>query len=227
DSNLADQVDHPDVDETTPEIWTVEEAERLLSNANEFGLLPYVAIGLFAGVRTTEMLRMDSKAINFETKTITIAPGVAKKRSQRTIEMQPALLAWLAPFKETLQTGGKFVEAGKLARNKEKLLEAARIPEWKANGLRHSFGTYHFTSFQNDDSTSFQMGNSPQVMHKHYKALATKETAEKFWSLRPETQTPMPEAPQPERAIVAPTMRDSANPAQENTLASPLSSPVA
>lgn len=194
DANLAGDIDRPEVDETTPEIFSIEESENLLNHAHDFGLLPYIAIGLFAGVRTAEMLRMDGRAINFDTKTITIAPGVAKKRSQRTIEMQPALLAWLEACKVSLQSGGAFITQGKLASNKEKLLEAAGVSEWKANGLRHSFGTYHFAKFQNADSTSSEMGNSPDVMHRHYKALTTKAIAETFWNLRPQSQ-PAPQAP--------------------------------
>ncbi len=188
DSNLAADIDHPDVDEATPEFWTVEESERLLTNAHDFGLLPFVAVGMFAGVRTTEMLRMDSRAINFETKTITILSGVAKKRKQRTIEMQPALLAWLAPCKEKLQAGGRVAEITKLE-SKEKFLEAAGIEEWKLNGLRHSFATYHFAAFENEGSCSRQMGNSPTVFHNHYKGIVTKDTAEQFWNLRPTKRT--------------------------------------
>lgn len=185
DSNLAANIDRPMVDETTPEIFAAEQAESLLNHANEFGLLPYVAIGLFAGVRSAELMRMTAKNINLQTKTIVVGADAAKKRSQRMIEMSDALLAWLEVCKAELQNGERLIEANKLRKNKPLLLEAAGIENWPANGLRHSFGSYHLAMFQNIEQTANQMGNSAAVIHNHYKALVTKDAAEKYWNLRP------------------------------------------
>jgi integrase len=187
DHNLASQLEHRDVDATEPVIYSVDEAEKLLKHANEYGLLPYIAIGLFAGVRTAEQLRMDGTMINFDTKTIIIPASIAKKRSRRTIDMQPALLAWLEPVKEALQAGGNFISRAQLVNHKDDFLKAAGV-EWKLNALRHSFGTYHFAMFDNEGLTSRQMGNSPDVLHQHYKGLVTKAQAENFWNLRPITK---------------------------------------
>ena len=185
DSNIAANIDRPMVDETTPEIFTVEQAKSLLNHANSFGLLTYVAIGLFAGVRSAELMRMTAKNINFETKTIVVGADAAKKRSQRVIEMPDALIAWLEVCKGDLQNGERLIEANKLRKNKPLLLEAAGIENWPANGLRHSFGSYHLAMYQNIDKTAYGMGNSANVIHNHYKALVTKDAAEKYWSLRP------------------------------------------
>ena len=210
DSNLAGSIDHPAVDETSPEIFTVEQAESLLNHADKFGLLPYVAIGLFAGVRSAELTRMRAKSINFQTKNIIVGADAAKKRSQRIIEFSDTLLAWLDVCKGALQNGERLIEANKLRKNKPLLLEAAEIEDWPANGLRHSFGSYHLAMFQNIDKTAHQMGNSAGVVHNHYKALVAKEQAEKFWSLRPKAQALDPETPQPERALVAATKTEPA-----------------
>jgi integrase len=58
DSNQAANIDRPMVDETAPEIYTIDKAENLLKHSQEFGLLPYIAIGLFAGIRSAELMRM-------------------------------------------------------------------------------------------------------------------------------------------------------------------------
>jgi integrase len=187
DHNLAAQLEHRDVDDTEPVIYSVDEAEKLLKHADKYGLLPYIAIGLFAGVRTAEQLRMDGTMINFNTNTIIIPSSIAKKRSRRTIEMRPALLAYLAPFREKLEAGGSFVTRAQLTNHKDDFLKAAGV-EWKLNALRHSFGTYHFAMFDNEGLTSRQMGNSPDVLHTHYKGLVTKAQAESFWNLRPITK---------------------------------------
>lgn len=187
DSNLTEHIDRPAVDETAPGVFTVEQAERLLAHAHEFDLLAYIAIGFFAGIRSAEMARMSGKNLNFEDKTITVGADAAKKRSQRIVDMQPALLAWLEACKAKLQNGGEIVDQARFRRHKELLLEAAAIEEWPANGLRHSFGSYHFAMFRSADDTAHQMGNSAEVVHRYYKALVSKSEAEKFWNLRPET----------------------------------------
>ncbi len=188
DSNLTEQIDRPKADDTTPEIFSIEEAENLLSHANAFGLLPYVAIGLFAGIRTAELARLDGAAINFETKSITIGADVAKKRSRRSVDMQPALLAFLEPLKDKLTSGQVQIIGSNFQRDRNSLVEAAGLSEWKGNGPRHSFGSYHLAAYRDDSETANQMGNSVAMVHRHYKALVTKEAAEKFWSLRPKQE---------------------------------------
>lgn len=186
DSNLTEKLATPKVDDSTPEIFTVEEAKRLLTHAKEFGLLPYIAIGLFAGVRFAEMTRLDGKDIKFNDKVIRIGPEVAKKRSQRNIDMHDALLCWLEPCRKQLEAGGFVVTYDKTFRNNKDLLqEAAEIKEWKANGLRHSFGSYHLAHFKDIADTAHQMGNSADMVNRFYKALVTPADAALFWDLRP------------------------------------------
>jgi integrase len=191
DANLTELIHRPAVEDTKPEIFTVEQAKNLLANAHQFGLLPYIALGLFAGLRSAEMMRLDSKDILFENQTIKIGADVAKKRAQRHVEMLPALLAWLEPCVKTLRMGGPIADENKFRKNKELLLEAAGIQKWPENGLRHSFASYHLAQFQSSDKTADQMGHrSTEIVHRYYKALVLKTESEKFWNLRPE---PMPD----------------------------------
>jgi integrase len=188
DSNITELIDRPTVEETKVEIFSLEQVEQLLSHAHKFDLLPYFAIGFFAGIRSAEMMRLQSRDINFGEKIITIGADIAKKRSQRKVEMLPALLAWLEPCKAQLEKGGAIVDQNEFRKNKELLLEAAGLETWPSNGLRHSFASYHFAMFRSSDETSHQMGNSPEMVHKHYKALVSKAVAESFWNLRPKDE---------------------------------------
>lgn len=189
DTNLTELIDRPTVEETTPEVFTVEQAKALLENAGKFGLIPYIALGLFAGLRSAEMMRLDSKDISFENSTIKVGADVAKKRAQRNVDIQPALSAWLAPLADKLRQGGPIVNQSKFRMNKELLLDAAKIERWPENGLRHSFASYHLAQFNSSDSTAFQMGHrSTEIVHRYYKALVLKTEADKFWNLRPAEQ---------------------------------------
>jgi hypothetical protein len=65
-----------------------------------------------------------------------------------------------------------------------KLCEDVNTPR-KHNGLRHAFCTYHFALHANENLTAAQAGNSPAMIHAHYKGLATKADAEKWFAVKP------------------------------------------
>lgn len=198
DANLTELIDRPAVEETKPEIFSVDQAKALLANADKFGFLPYISLGLFAGLRSAEMLRLDSKDISLENRSIKIGADVAKKRAQRNVDILDALFAWLKPLADTLKAGGPIVNQSKFRKNKELLLESAGIEKWPENGLRHSFASYHLAQFNNSDSTAYQMGHrSTELVHRYYKALVSKNEAEKYWNLRPEHPQTGTESPKP------------------------------
>ena len=165
--------------------YTVEEAKQLLIAAKGLDLVPYIAVGLFAGVRMEEMCRLRGRHFDFQSKVIFLNAEIAKKRAQRTIDMLPALLAYLEPYKDQLKDDYRIAEDNKITRTRKALLEASQLKEWKNNSLRHSYGSYHFAMFNDAVKTSHEMGNSADMVHTHYKALVLKSEAEKYWNLRP------------------------------------------
>jgi hypothetical protein len=64
------------------------------------------------------------------------------------------------------------------------LRQELEIPS-RRNGLRHGFVTYHFALHQNENLTAAQAGNSPAMIHAHYKGLATEAEAKKWFNVRP------------------------------------------
>jgi hypothetical protein len=57
------------------------------------------------------------------------------------------------------------------------------------NILRHTFGSYHFAVYQNENLTAAEMGNSPAMVFRHYGAVVTPEAAARFWNLLPSPTT--------------------------------------
>ncbi len=57
--------------------------------------------------------------------------------------------------------------------------------------MRHSFGTYHYALNGNSISTSRELGHKADdtVLFDHYRALTTKNEAEKFFSITPKAET--------------------------------------
>ncbi|MDB6108302.1 MAG: hypothetical protein JWR69_52 [Pedosphaera sp.] len=51
DSNLVERIDRPDAEDKEPGIFSIVQASDLLKHTNKFHLRPYIALGLFAGLR--------------------------------------------------------------------------------------------------------------------------------------------------------------------------------
>jgi hypothetical protein len=51
--------------------------------------------------------------------------------------------------------------------------------------LRHGYCSFHFALHSNENLTAAQAGNSPAMIHAHYKGLATKAEAEKWFNVQP------------------------------------------
>jgi integrase len=163
----------------------VSEAIRLLLAAHispELELVPYLAIGLFAGLRAAEIEKLDWSRINRWNRTIEVTAENSKTGRNRLVEISDNLFAWLQPCE-------KF--EGRVApmnfyRRKDQLLELAEITKWPDNGLRHSFGTYHYAFHQNAPKTAAELGHeSTKMLFKHYRKPVTKAEAAEFWNIMP------------------------------------------
>jgi len=78
-------IKRPKLDESLPAVFTVKEVECLLYTASDkaSAIVPYLAIGFFAGIRTAELERTNWQDIDFSAKLITVRPEVAEKWRQR------------------------------------------------------------------------------------------------------------------------------------------------
>lgn len=159
------------------------ELQTLLDNASE-NLRPVIAIAGLAGLRGEEIMRLDWADVWRVAGHIEVTARNAKTRQRRLVEVCPALAAILEPFRE--KTTGKVYPAGVHAFQHAylKLRKSLKIAD-RLNGLRHAFCTYHFALHSNENLTAAQAGNSPAMIHAHYKGLATKNEAGKWFALLP------------------------------------------
>jgi integrase len=181
-TNLTEKLDRPSVEDGKVEIFTVDEALKLLKLAPRHGLLPYVAFALFGGIRREELNRLDWPSFKPDP-TIIIGPDAAKKRGQRVIDDETVwetLMPWIATC---IQKRGPIVPPN-FRKRLDALIDVSEV-EWRQNGLRHSFGSYHLAAFKNPTLTAYIMGNSPVMVQSHYRALVTEGSAKLFWALRP------------------------------------------
>ena len=166
-----------------PGILTVEQAARLLEAATP-DVLPYFAIGLFAGLRRAEIERLDWSEIDFESGLIEVKAEKSKTAQRRFVQMQPNLREWLLPLRQ--HKGNVTTEGRGFRRSFEQTREAAGIKDWPENALRHSFASYHLAHFKNAASTALELGHhDSRITFAHYRELVKPKEAERYWNIRP------------------------------------------
>ena len=174
--------------DTEIKIFTPEELKRLLATTRP-ELIPYLAIGAFAGLRTAELKRLDWSEVNLSERYIEVAAKKAKTGSRRLIPITDNLYAWLTPHSAEAGPVARF--AANLGRQLGQLVAKVnqQYPdacfEWKHNGLRHSFVSYRLASEKDTAQVALEAGNSPQVIFKHYRQLVTENEARRWFSIFP------------------------------------------
>jgi integrase len=185
DRNPAKLVDRPSRESGDVHFLTVEQVVALLVHAEKHRLVPYVALGVFAGLRPEKELRaLDWSKINLAERTVRIDASLAKTRQRRVIEIDDALVTYLTPYAK--RRGPVMdVDGQEFRKHWEDCRREAGVTPWPHDVMRHTFATYHLAAHNDIGKLSLQMGNSPQVIHSAYKGLVSKADAERFWNLRP------------------------------------------
>lgn len=168
--------------ETTIQIFTPEEMEKILLAA-QARLLPLIAIGGFAGVRTAEVMRLTWQDIKWDRGHIEIAGSKAKTAARRLVPLTGNLLAWLTPWREET---GKIITMSDAAGALGDVAIKAGIPGgWRQNALRHSFISYRVAETGDVARTSLEAGNSPKMIFRHYREVVTEDEAHAWFSILP------------------------------------------
>jgi integrase len=173
--NPAAVVKKPKVDhDKPPAILTVAQAETLTrtAEATDRGLLRYLALCLFGGLRPSEAQRITAEEIKPDG--VMVFARKVRMRGHRLVK-NPTLDAWLS--------GEGELPPSNLRKRMRRIAKAAGI-EWEQDVLRHSFVSYYY-ALHGEVATANQAGHSQSTLVKHYKALVTQSDAEKFWQILP------------------------------------------
>ena len=143
-------------------------------------------------------MRLDWQDVERRPGFIEVAAHKAKTATRRIVPISDNLSRWLAiaprSSSERVWPHSKayFFEALRTA------ADNARI-KWKQNALRHSFISYRLAEIQDVNRVALEAGNSPQMIFRHYRELATPQQAKTWFAIAPETAAnvvPIAAAPQ-------------------------------
>src|SRR4029077_15105917 len=167
--------------ETEIAILSVGELARLLECASP-EMLPFWAIGAFAGLRRAEIERLTWSEIDFDASVIEVKASKSKTASRRLVTIQPNLREWLAPYRKCV---GRVCPVNVQRKINDDRERAGLRTGWPQNALRHSFGSYHLARFNDAAKLALEMGNSPATIFRHYRQLVKPKDAERYWKIVP------------------------------------------
>ena len=162
------------------EIFSPDEMEKLLSNARP-ELVPVLAMGAFAGLRSEELKRLQWASVNFKEKHIVVGSEIAKGRKRRIVDMTDNLYRWLLPYRKPTGPVFKF---NNLALQFGKLAKVASV-SWRRNGLRHSFISHRVAITENLEKVALEAGNSVTVIRSSYLKMVTRKQGRCWFSIKP------------------------------------------
>jgi integrase len=164
------------------EIFTPEELRKLLAAAPG-RVATCIALQAFAGIRTSELFRLTWKDVERRRDHIEIAAGKAKTASRRLVPVCDNLAAWI---RQADRQGERVwpVTASEYYAQQARAASAVGVA-WKANGLRHSFITYRLAQIKDVAEVALEAGNSPTMIFRHYRELATETEAKEWFGILP------------------------------------------
>jgi integrase len=170
-------------------IFTADEMSELLAVVRS-EMVPWLAIGAFAGLRSAEIHRLDWQEINLAERYIEIKASKAKTATRRIVPITDNLAQWLAPFARESGKVIGFVTWWLQIKKTIEAINSKRSPEnkfeWKRNGLRHSFCSYRLAAIKNAAQVALEAGNSPQMIFRHYRQVVPGAEAAKWFSIVPD-----------------------------------------
>lgn len=186
--NVFLNVPIPQVVMPEPEFLTVEQTKAVFECAKEHypDALAYLALGAFAGIRSSACARLQMQHIDFQQRGILIRAEAAKNKRRIFVDGHPDnLWQWLEYAREKAPEG--FSLSKRLwDRRKEQIAEKTkfRMPH---NALRHSFCTYHVALHGDAGKTATLLTHRGNVaiLYEHYKGNVSRSESEKYFDLCP------------------------------------------
>ena len=194
-TNPVEKIEFSSVQQKEVVTLTPDETAALMQSAARHDLIPYHALGLFAGMRPMELARLEWKDVDMIEGHIEVPPGVVKPTTRkgvtvgrrRIIDMEPNLRAWLEAFVANGgSTEGKIVDTGGLRDRLRAVRAEAGLEKWHQDVMRHCYASYWLAEHSDINKLTMFMGHSSTAMlWKHYHRASKKKDAAAFWKIEP------------------------------------------
>lgn len=187
-TNPAEKIKRPKLDDEPIGLLTPAQTVDLFREviAKRPDLVGSLAIAAFAGPRRSELCALDWEEIHRQEREFEVAALKSKTRQRRIVSINDTLNSWLAIY--GLDKGPVTV-----SKNADvwggwirELARSAGIEVWPKNALRHGFGSFFFALCKDENKVAAEMGNSPEIVHRHYRAVVKAAECQSYWAIRPD-----------------------------------------
>jgi integrase len=193
--NPVDRMDFARLHVGEREVYTAGQAAAMLSAAvaHEPELLPFVAIGLFAGVRVFELMRLEWSHVDLAESSIDLPAAITKRRRRRSIPIEAALKAWLELHIDHhgIQSGPvvPWRTYNTLRKHMRNLFKNAEV-KWHQNASRHSYASYWLAEHNDINRLALHLGHigGTEVLFTNYHRAVKRADATKYWGLVPDAK---------------------------------------
>jgi integrase len=176
-ANPALKIDTP---KAAPEhhLLTVQEVKKLLTlTKKKTRLRAWIVLGLFGGMRISEVWRCRPEHIEQTEIFVPIRKSTDPKPRPRFVPILPAL---------TRNLPKKWDELGEdiIKRERTELAHAMGWQEWPQNCLRHTAASMHRAMWKDSAKTAYFLGHSsPRMVEDRYARGVRQNEAKAFWAL--------------------------------------------
>ena len=173
-----------------PNVLTAAQLQIMLDNVLE-AYLPWLVIGAFAGIRTEEIApdRKSKKSplmwedFDWRHKVIIIREETSKTKHEREVPILPNLAQWLVSYRNA--KGPVMGDCPRQPNDRETARLGKLIGGWKHNCLRDSYCSYRTRILQDVPRTSYEMGNSIQMVKRSYHRRQPIRAAKEWFNIKP------------------------------------------
>jgi integrase len=165
-------------------------------------LVPYISLATFCAIRPDELARLSWDQVDLKERQVTITASAAKKRGRRVVDIPDNCVAWLSPHAKKKKAikgrnwrkdldrvkalvgfgNPKRMPQGRGGKDKKKW---AHLKPWPQDVLRHTGISCHYRLHEDEGKTASWAGNSPDMIHAHYRALVSAKDAKAFFEIVP------------------------------------------
>ena len=142
--------------------------------------LPALVVAGFCGLRRGEIHGQTWEDINLKEKHVRVTNAKRGTPARRLIPLSPAAINWLllCPNRKGAICDGLAIDRIR----KAAIVEKFNLPD---NCLRHSFISHRVAATGNVAQASLDAGNSPQIIHRHYRELVTNAEGKSWFAIQP------------------------------------------
>jgi len=183
--NPCDRVERVVIERKRPQILTAEQAKTCATLIRDElpVALGWLSLALFCGLRPEEAEQLQWSEIDLEKGIVKVDAAASRVRWRRLVYCTPGAVKWLAKAKDL----GAALPIPRHTRRRAVSMMAAKLgfKAWPKDVLRHTTASMLMADWQDEGKVAASLGNSPSILHAHYRELVTRAEAARFWAIDP------------------------------------------